>query len=83
VPAQTSFNPNVYNVTDRGEKIIGVLNVFSSRYRIIHIDMMQKIPGAEVKYFYETEAFVSDPFLTSPCIEAINRTRSKPEGWID
>ena len=83
VPAQTSFNPNVFNVNDRGEKIIGAFNVFSSRYRIIHIDMLQKIPGADVKYIYETEPFVADPFVTSPCIEAINRTKIKPEGWID
>lgn len=83
VPAQTSFNPNVFNVADKGEKIIGAFNVFSSRYRIIYIDMLQKIPGADVKYIYEIEPFVADPFLTSPCIEAPNRTKIKPEGWID
>jgi len=83
VPAQTSFNPNVFNVKDRGEKILGSFNVFSSRYRIITIDMLQKISGAEVKYIYESDHFVSDPFVTRPCTEEPNRTKIRPEGWID
>ena len=82
VPAQTSFNPNVFNIHDRGEKILGSFNVFSSRYKIIYIDMLQKIPGAQVKSIAETEYFVTN-FLTSPCTEQANRTAIKPEGWID
>jgi len=82
VPAQTSFNPNVFNVNDRGEKILGAFNVFSSRYKIIYIDMLQKIPGAQVKSIVETEFFVTN-FLTSPCTEQANRTAIQPEGWIE
>ncbi len=82
VPAQTSFNHNVINVNDPGEKILGSFNVFSSRYKILYIDMLQKIPGAQVKSITEAEYFVTN-FLTSPCTEQANRTAIKPEGWMD
>jgi hypothetical protein len=48
IQAQTKFNPNIHNVNNPSEKLLGVFNVFSYRYKIIYIDMTQKIEGAEV-----------------------------------
>ncbi|HRI62529.1 MAG TPA: DUF4249 domain-containing protein, partial [Saprospiraceae bacterium] len=46
IPAQTKFSPNISNINDPSEQIIGVFSVFSSRHKIIYIDMQQIIPGA-------------------------------------
>lgn len=83
VPAQTRFSPNIHNVKNPSEKIIGVFNVFSSRYKIIYIDMLQNIPGATPKIVSDPTPFTSDPFLFSPCSETQYRTQMRPEGWID
>jgi len=83
IPAQTRFNPNVHNVGNPSEKILGVFSVFSSRRKIILIDMRQKIPGAEVKVLPNTLPFTSNPLAQAPCTETIYRTQIRPEGWED
>ncbi|MDX1941599.1 MAG: DUF4249 family protein [Saprospiraceae bacterium] len=83
IPAQTQFSPNIYNVNNPSEKIIGVFSVFSSRYKVIYIDMLQEIPNARAKFIGTTLPFTSDPFASFPCVEGKYRTKIKPEGWID
>lgn len=82
IPAQTVFNPNVYNTSDKGEKLLGSFNVYSSRYKIININMDQVISGVSPKYI-PSQPFIDDPFASFPCIESFNRTKTKPEGWIN
>jgi len=83
IPAQTVFNPNVYNTTDKGEKLIGSFNVYSYRYKIIYINMDQVIDGVTPKHIREGHPFVGDPLAAFPCVESFNRTKVKPEGWIN
>jgi hypothetical protein len=83
LPAQTRFNPNVYNITDRDEKLMGVFSVYSARHKIVYVDMFQTIPGAKPKVIIEPTPFTSDTRMSSPCTEEINRTQIKPEGWIN
>lgn len=83
VPAQTRFNPNVFNVLDPKEQILGVFSVFSFKYKIIYIDMTQKIPNAQAKITPEYTPFTGDIFLNAPCVEGLYRTKIKPEGWVD
>lgn len=83
IPSQTRFNPNVYNVSDKQEKLLGTFNVYSYRYRIINIDMEQVIPGVKPKLIREPHPFIGDPLAAYPCIESVNRTKIKPEGWLD
>lgn len=83
IPAQTQFNPNVQNVDNPSEKILGVFSVFSSRYKIIYIDMRQEIPGVQVKVLPNPRPFTSNPLAQAPCTETIYRTQIRPEGWED
>ena len=83
IPAQTRFSPNIYNVNDLSEQILGVFSVFSFRRKVIYVDRTQKIDGATAKVFPESTPFTSDLLATSPCIEGLYRTRIKPEGWKD
>lgn len=83
VPAQTRFNPNVYNVNNLDEKILGVFSVYSFREKIIFVDRTQKIDGAELKVFKESTPFTSDILLQAPCVEGLYRTKIKPQGWVD
>lgn len=83
IPAQTRFNPNVHNVNDPSEKILGVFSVFSSRHKVIFIDMLQTIPGAVVKNIPNPRPFTSNPLAQAPCTETLYRTQIKPEGWED
>ena len=83
IPAQTRFSPNIYNVNDPAEKILGVFSVFGSRKKVIYIDMLQQIPGATVKVIPELAPFTSNPFASAPCTEGRYRTQIKPEGWED
>ena len=83
IPAQTRFNPNVHGVTDPAESLLGVFSVFSSRYKIIHIDMQQTIPGAEVKVIPLPAPFINDPLAAAPCVEGPFRTLVRPEGWVE
>ena len=82
IPAQTKFNPNVFNINNPSEKLLGVFNVFSSRHKIIYIDMLQHIEGADVKVFPQ-KPYTSNPLAQSPCTENQYRTQKKPEGWED
>jgi hypothetical protein len=80
IPAQTKFNPNVYNVNNPSEQILGVFNVFSYRRKIIYIDRGQEIEGATVKKIPQ-RPFTSNPLAQSPCTEGLYRTQTRPEGW--
>ncbi len=82
IPAQTLFNPNVYNTSDKGEKLLGSFNVYSFRYKIININRDQVISGVSPKYI-QSQPFIDDPFASFPCVESFNRTKVKPEGWIN
>jgi len=83
LPAQTRFNPNVYNIADKGEKLLGVFSVYSYRYKIVYIDMQQKIPGAEAKVITIPTPFAADTRVSSPCTEETYRTKIKPQGWVN
>lgn len=84
VPAQTLFSPNIKGITDPTEKILGLFNVFSSRKKIIYVDMTQEIPGV-IRRVTPNE-FPPYPYpypSTPPCVEGPYRTRIKPEGWVE
>jgi hypothetical protein len=83
VPAQTRFSPNIYNVADPKEQILGVFSVYSFSYKIMYIDMRQNIPDATAKVFPNLFPFTGDIFLSAPCLEGLNRTKIKPEGWVE
>jgi hypothetical protein len=83
VPAQTRFSPNILNTTDRSEKILGVFNVYSYRYKIVVIDMKKEIAGAVVKTVVDPTPYHSNALLSAPCTEETYRTQKRPEGWVD
>lgn len=83
IPAQTLFSPNVVNINNPKEQILGVFNVFSARKKVIFIDMQQEIPGAKVKFIGDRTPFHSNPLLQAACVEGQFRTKIRPEGWID
>lgn len=83
IPAQTRFSPNIYNINDPKEQILGVFNVFSFRRKVIYIDMRQEIPGVTAKYIGDPTPFPDNDLLTAPCVEGQYRTRIKPDGWIN
>jgi hypothetical protein len=83
VPAQTKFSPNIHNVNDPSEKILGVFSVFSYRRKVIYINMLQQIPGAELKLIGDQTPFTQNPFISAPCTEGLYRTQIRPEGWQD
>ena len=83
VPAQTRFSPNIYNVNDLSENIIGVFSIFSSRQKTIFVDRSKKIDGAQVKIFPQSVPYTADIFLNAPCIEGVSRTKIKPLFWVD
>ncbi|MEP7323701.1 MAG: DUF4249 domain-containing protein [Saprospiraceae bacterium] len=83
IPAQTRFNPNVTNVNDISEKILGVFSVYSYKRKIIYIDMTQTIPNAQAKVYIDPVPLTSDPLVSAPCTEETYRTKIKPEGWVN
>ncbi|MFN7118796.1 MAG: DUF4249 domain-containing protein, partial [Saprospiraceae bacterium] len=83
LPAQTRFSPNIQNVNNPKEQIIGVFNVFSSRRKVILTDMRQEIPGATAKYIGDPRPFTSDPLAFALCIEGQYRTLVRPEDWME
>ena len=84
VPAQTLFSPNVKGITNPDEKVLGIFNVFSSRYKIIYIDMTQEITGVIRKVIPDEFPPYPYPYpSTPPCIEGAYKTKTKPEMWID
>ena len=84
VPAQTLFSPNIKGVTDPKERVLGIFNVFSSRYKIMYIDMTQEIPGVIRKVVPDEFPPYPYPYpSTPPCVEGIYRTKTKPEMWLD
>ena len=83
VPAQTLFSPNIKSISNPTEKVLGIFNVFSSRKKIIYVDMTQEIPG--VKRIVPND-FPPYPYpypSTPPCVEGLYRTQIKPEGWVE
>jgi Domain of unknown function (DUF4249) len=83
VPAQTKLNPNVKNTDDPSEQILGVFSVFSSRYKILIINMQQSIPGATPKSTANLIPWTPTPLLQAECVESATRTLIRPEGWVD
>ena len=83
MPAQTRFSPNIYNVNDLSENVVGVFSVFSSRQKTIFVDRSQKIDGAQAKIFPQIIPFTSDILLQAPCVEGLYRTKIKPINWVD
>jgi len=83
IPAQTRFSPNIRNVNNPKEQILGVFNVFAARKKVIYINMRQEIPDAKAKFVGDPSPFHSDPLLQAPCVEGLYRTKIRPEGWID
>ncbi len=83
VPAQTRFSPNILNTSDHSEKILGVFNVYSYRYKIVVIDMTLEITGAKIKTVIDRTPWHSNALLSAPCTEEPYRTQKRPEGWVD
>ncbi len=83
IPAQTRFNPNVSNVNNPGEQILGVFSVFSSRSKVVYVDRGQEINGLRAKIAYYFLPFTSLPLASAPCEESQYRTQVRPEGWED
>jgi hypothetical protein len=44
---------------------------------------MDQINSGVAPKHIQSPPFIGDPFASFPCIEANNRTRIKPEGWVD
>ena len=83
LPPQTKFSPNIKNLNDPSENVIGTFNVFANRSQIIYVDLTQSIPNARPKVISDPAPFHPDPFITVPCVEGQYRTRIKPIGWVD
>lgn len=83
IPAQTKFNPNVFNVNNPKEQILGVFSVYSSRHKILNINMQQEINGVKAKVVIDLRPFTPVQLLQAPCTETVYRTQIRPEGWRD
>jgi Domain of unknown function (DUF4249) len=83
LPAQTVFSPNIKNINDPSEQILGVFNVFSSKFKVVYIDRSGNYFGSDARLVVDPTPFTSDPFATAPCTENLFRTQQKPIGWVD
>ncbi len=83
IPAQTKFNPNVHNINNPKEQILGVFNVYSARHKVLNINMQQNINGVTAKVVIDYRTFTTVPLLQAPCTEGLYRTQIRPEGWMD
>ena len=83
IPAQTQFNPNVHNTASIQEKILGVFSVFSTRKKVIFINMPQEINGAKPKNTSNLTPRIPDPLAQSHCTESSTRTQTRPDEWED
>lgn len=83
IPAQTKFSPNIFNVNNPQEQIIGAFSVYSSRHKILNVNMQQEINGVKAKVNIDLRPFTPVPLLQAPCTETLYRTQIKPEGWQD
>jgi hypothetical protein len=81
IPAQTRFNPNVANVNDPAEKLLGVFSVFTYRKKVVYVDRTQEINGLRARVPSFTLPFTSLPLASAPCIEGLYRTQMEPEEW--
>lgn len=83
IPPQTKFNPNVFNVNQPTEQILGVFSVYSARRKGLNINMQQNIDGVTAKTVIDFRPFTPNPLASAPCTETLYRTQTKPEGWMD
>lgn len=83
IPAQTRLNPNIRNVNNPSEKILGAFNVFSYQKSIIIVDMTKEINGIRAKPKPNLKPWHPDPLRQAPCIESATRTLIRPDGWMD
>jgi Domain of unknown function (DUF4249) len=83
IPAQTKFSPNITCVSNPEDKVLGVFNVFSSRFRVFYVDRSQVINGSFARSVADPTPFTSEPLLQAPCVESLVRTQTKPIGWVD
>lgn len=85
-PAITQFSPNLFNINDSNEKILGLFEVFGSDERIIYVDrnvgvdnynpvLSSTLPGRELY------GGISGP--RAACIEGKYRTKKIPKNWKD
>jgi hypothetical protein len=85
-PAITQFSPNIFNVNDANEKILGLFEVFGSDEKIVLIDrtvgtinynpVITQIPGREI-------LGGSPGGPRAACIEGKYRTQRIPKNWKD
>ncbi len=80
IPAETKFNFNIKSTTNPSEKILGIFDVYSFRRKILYVDRKQNVPNNEPPIFSFFDGEVAGQI---PCIEGLNRTKNKPEGWKD
>jgi hypothetical protein len=80
IPAETKFNFNIKSITNPSEKILGIFDVYSFRKTISYIDRKQNVPKNEYPNFLINNGILSGEVS---CVEGVNRTKIKPEGWKD
>ena len=80
IPAETKFSFNIKSTTNPSEKILGIFDVYAYRKKILYIDRKQNVPKDELPVFSILDGEVSGQL---PCVEGLNRTKIKPEGWKD
>jgi hypothetical protein len=80
IPAETKFSFNIKSTTNPSEKILGIFDVYSFRKTISYIDRKQNVPKDEFPVFIILDGEIAGKL---PCVESLNRTKIKPEGWKD
>ena len=80
IPAETKFSFNIKSLTNPSEKILGIFDVYSFQKKILYIDRKLTVPKEELPVISILDGEV---FGQIPCVEGINRTKIKPEGWKD
>jgi hypothetical protein len=80
IPAETKFSFNIKSTTNPSEKILGIFDVYSFRKIITYIDRNQNVPKDE---FPVISILDGEVFGQIPCVEGLNRTKIKPQGWKD
>ena len=83
LPATTKFSPNISNIDNPNEAILGVFNVFSSKVKNVSVDRRYNINGIAPRNIPDPIPFTADPFASAPCIESKFRTLTQPDGWIE
>jgi hypothetical protein len=83
VPAQTRFCPNIQNINDPEEKLLGLFNVYDTQSKVHIVNMTKPVNGliAPSIAFYLPRH--PDPLAQAPCIASPTRTLKRPIGWQD